>query len=118
MSPTARTRLHAAYTACRQVGLPSNTVTAFARAVFPAPSSTWTATQQLFVALWLSLTAMICEQDSRHVTAFIALTPVLQTDPPDGVSQWLAQCFHALTARDPTWADHLRQVLRHALLTP
>lgn len=118
MFPTVRTRLHAAYTACRQAGIPADTLTAFARAVFPAPSSTWTASQQLFVALWLFLTALVCEQDSRHVTAFVTLTPLLHTDPKAGVVQWIVQCLRALTDWDPVWADHLRQVLRQVLDTP
>ncbi|WP_020373493.1 hypothetical protein [Sulfobacillus thermosulfidooxidans] len=115
MSPTAHARLNDAYTACRQAGLPADTIIAFARGMIPPP---WTASQQLFVALWLFITATICEQNPHSVTDFVALTPLLHTDPPDGVSQWMTYCLRALTDWDPVWANHLRQVLRQALDTP
>ena len=114
-SPTARRRLHQAYTDCRQQGLPADTLTAFARALFPTPSATWTESQLLFALLWFSLTSLVCVWDSAQRTAFVDLTPLLHTDPPQGAARWIMQCLDSASFIIPDQVDTIRRLILEAI---
>ena len=107
--------LRQAYNACREAGLPQETLAAFGQALCSKPSLQWTVGLRHFARLCFLLTELACLSNPTTVPALVALTPLLHTQPSEGAAQWIVQCLHIFAEFAPDTAATIRHVLREAV---